>query len=320
MKSKSMLITFIAAVAVVTVLLAVAALYDLQISKSVAVLEAGEYVSDSRFGRVLEICGETPIYLFLAYAISVVFWNALWFGKKWMKCVLLPACVLGCLIVSTYAPVRMYSCYVAVSNPQAPDAKFRIIDAVVGIGISAVALTSVGFSSKTSVRRQLMLALVILFTAGFSQVLTHGTKFINKRARYCAMNAINDFSAFTPWYKFNGLSESLKSLAESIGREDAIRSFPSGHSAAAGITFSLMALPYVFEKLNNRRGKLLCFCIGLVCTAAVATSRLIMGAHFLSDVVIGASLAFFSAYVSMWLICENRSIKRLDEYCHANAE
>ena len=85
---------------------------------------------------------------------------------------------------------------------------------------------------------------------------------------------------------------------------DGFKSFPSGHTYAAGVSYALISLPYVCEKLNNKKGKLLCYLIPVLYTGLVAFYRIRVGAHFFSDVLVGGTLAFVFAELGRYFIFE----------------
>ena len=67
-------------------------------------------------------------------------------------------------------------------------------------------------------------------------------------------------------------------------------SFPSGHSAAAAATWAAVAL--VLGRGRPWRVKALLAAAAAAVTAAVATSRVLLGVHWVTDVVGGAALGF----------------------------
>lgn len=96
------------------------------------------------------------------------------------------------------------------------------------------------------------------------------------RVRY--RDLLNDVTLdrFTPFYVING--------------KNGNKSFPSGHTASAGMIYLSMLLPMINEKL--KKYKSLFFTVSIVYTSVVAFTRLVMGAHYLSDVTVGGIIAF----------------------------
>ena len=58
------------------------------------------------------------------------------------------------------------------------------------------------------------------------------------------------------------------------------------------MSFALVCLPDMFERFKKTYIKALCWVIPAAYTVTVAVTRIVVGAHFLSDVLIGGTLAF----------------------------
>ncbi len=67
-------------------------------------------------------------------------------------------------------------------------------------------------------------------------------------------------------------------------------SFPSGHTAAAAATYAAIAL--VAGRHRSRRTKAVLAGVAGGITVAVATSRVLLGAHWLTDVIAGAAVGW----------------------------
>jgi membrane-associated phospholipid phosphatase len=74
--------------------------------------------------------------------------------------------------------------------------------------------------------------------------------------------------------------------------EDASKSFPSGHETMAAVGFySLVSLPFTVTRLNTKKIRRSLFIIAVCGSGLVAFGRLLAGAHYLSDVIIGSLIA-----------------------------
>ena len=62
-----------------------------------------------------------------------------------------------------------------------------------------------------------------------------------------------------------------------------------------------------FDKLKNR--KQLCFFIPFVYSGIVAFTRLVMGAHYLSDVTIGGTVSFTIVIIAMAILQKKKYIE-----------
>ena len=99
---------------------------------------------------------------------------------------------------------------------------------------------------------------------------------------------------FVPWYD---LALSSERAARETGLDkNAFQSFPSGHSISnvAGI-FIFPAFSWVLPKLKGRETVL--FLTGLIYGLVIMLTRLILGAHFLTDVSFGALIAVIIGFV-----------------------
>ena len=147
-----------------------------------------------------------------------------------------------------------------------------------GLGFGAFVLfigRYVKFDEKTTK------ALIILSFAGVivmlgEVVLVESIKFGWGRVRFRDLLAAGSYDAFSSWVHPNGINGH--------------KSFPSGHTSGAGMSYLLMLLPYLSEKLRKR--KTLLFIIAFIFTGTVAFTRLVMGAHYLSDVTVGGAISF----------------------------
>ncbi len=89
-----------------------------------------------------------------------------------------------------------------------------------------------------------------------------------------------DFGAFTPWYK-KGDDMNIYSHANS---------FPSGHTTYSCTVFLSVLLCSAFDKL--KKALPFAFCFSFVYVALMGYSRLIAGAHYLTDVAGGAIIGY----------------------------
>jgi len=151
------------------------------------------------------------------------------------------------------------------------------------------------FTSKKEYDAELLRRLVILcIVMVISIYLLEMIKLCFSRPRYRLL--IQDIPGveFQPWYMpFAGSGELISS--NSLDWND-FRSFPSGHALQSmGLVFALPPLAEVYSRLG--RGKPVLFSAGAVFGILVCVSRMVMGAHFLSDVCIGSLMALLSAFV-----------------------
>ncbi|MGN0468883.1 MAG: phosphatase PAP2 family protein [Acutalibacteraceae bacterium] len=106
----------------------------------------------------------------------------------------------------------------------------------------------------------------------------------------CEMAENTDFSAFSPWYKI-GTGSDIYSHTDS---------FPSGHTTNSCAIFLSFLFAKAFEKLRKFTPILLAF--SFLYVAAMGLSRMMAGAHFLTDVVFGAIVGYTSVLVAFLIL------------------
>lgn len=97
---------------------------------------------------------------------------------------------------------------------------------------------------------------------------------------------------FSPWYRIVGTP-----------LDDTFKSFPSGHAADACMILSIILLAKLVPKLSAKTTLL--YTIAFIWTACVMLARIIAGAHFLSDVSVGAGLTCTIFFLLTNLLMQN---------------
>ena len=97
---------------------------------------------------------------------------------------------------------------------------------------------------------------------------------------------------FHPWWQWGTvLKEAL--LATGVAADE-FKSFPSGHAANATTMLLLGLIPYLKPPLQKYKTALVAF--GFAWAAVVAFSRIMIGAHYLTDTTVGFLVGFLSVY------------------------
>lgn len=156
---------------------------------------------------------------------------------------------------------------------------------VYGVGFSLVLILTAKF---IKIPKHLKKPIAVLAIAGIAvmavQLLAvEGMKYLWGRVRFRDLLAAGSYDAFTPWYVINGINGN--------------KSFPSGHTAGAAMSFLAMLLPYVSKKAYEHRQ--LCFILPFIYTCVVAVTRLVMGAHYLSDVAMGGAVGLLTVIIAI---------------------
>ena len=325
-----LIICVCAFVAVFVALLTVASFYDLQISETLTKgsLAAGEYYSSNQFALFFEVLGDSVVYLLGGIASLILVCAAIkmrdgepFLFIKELKGALYKT-VKTVLVIgfSAFAVYEFYEVFhdvvkytdrylyaaligteVEFSVESGYMIAIQLIFAVVTAGLIFALLIRV---KREDIFKLAKLAVLMLIVEALYLVLVGAIKTPIGRMRYRAMNAIGDidFSYYTPWYKINGarnvdingiiVSGSAERDSALFGATDTCKSFPSGHTYCAATSFVLVCLPDLFERFKKTWIKVLCWTVPSVYTLTVAVCRIVVGAHFLSDVLVGGTLAF----------------------------
>ena len=157
------------------------------------------------------------------------------------------------------------------------------------------------FLIKKSSREYLWLLLIILAVAIFLALVPGVTalKSIFHRPRFRSLGGVVEFY---PWWKRCSDYESLM-IQSGLDKEE-FKSFPSGHAGAAMVFVLASAFLPMLDK-KYARLQLPIFYTGVLWVILVAFARILVGAHFLSDVSMGSILTL------IFLIAANEVIMHL---------
>lgn len=184
----------------------------------------------------------------------------------------------------------------------------QLVYFIISFAVAAVSIFLVSKINKNTLEKLEALALAgVLF--GICVKLVEECKTITSRIRFREMVAYSngylneeglsegkyspltrdmvnntDFSAFTPWYK----------KGDDMGIYNRADSFPSGHTSYACTTFLSVLLCSAFEKLKKLAPFALC--VSTVYVFVMGYTRLVAGAHYLTDVA-GAALVGYTIFL-----------------------
>lgn len=158
--------------------------------------------------------------------------------------------------------------------------------AVIGlICCAAVIVCMVRLAKNASREAMIRVAATLFFVAFAEMLLINIVKIPWGRARM-RLVANDPRAYFMPWWQTgSALKDTLG--AAGVAAEE-FKSFPSGHTGNAAVLILLGLLPQLDSRLEKKKPLLLG--IGFGWTALVAFSRIIMGAHYLTDTTIGFTI------------------------------
>lgn len=253
-------------------LLAIGSIWDFQISQAL-------FDSSNPIATFFAAYGELPATIgFLAGGSLLVFSR-----NRTRKAIGAAQAVIGALLM-------LMGTFMACVMPQLYLTWPTALIVCLGLALSAATVLGIhALVAHENVRREDALAFGITITLAIflELVLINIIKIPWGRPRM-RLIAADPSVPFVPWWQPGvGLRDALVSAG--VATEE-FKSFPSGHSANAITLTCLALLPRMLPSLAGKRRALLLagFGWGLV----VALTRIIMGAHFLSDTVVGLVLGF----------------------------
>ena len=273
--SKTTKIVYGSLLGVIAILLAVGGVFDLTIANNV-------YQPENLVARILECVGYLPPFLFVGGMFAVLFFRV---KAEDEKRALKRVVFAGCTALNYLVFGFMMSGEILSVLWQR---------ALVGVGsmIVLAPLTLLFFRGRKDEelrRYEIFLIFASIVCVISSLVTINVVKYLWGRARYREMMADGDlmFEAFTPWYHPNGFSL------------HGHHSFPSGHTCAATNLMALFALEEIYPIEKNKR-KTIYIVVGMW-IFIMAYSRLVLGAHFLSDVTAGFAVGFVTYAVARYV-------------------
>lgn len=130
-------------------------------------------------------------------------------------------------------------------------------------------------------------------------LLNKVTKEIIARPRYRIAELYGIQNSFTPWYK--PLSEESKNILLASVDASELESFPSGHASSSA--YFMLALPFFANLLDSLKNKkTMLFYIGFGISLLVSMTRVLQGAHYLSDVMYGMLISVVMIFIANEII------------------
>lgn len=238
--------------------------FDLSISKAL-------YDQNNIFGNILAAFGEYPSSLgFVASGTMIIIGR-----NKEHKVKNILQIILGIwfIISGSLMAAMLPTNYLDISS---------ILSIIIGLTCSILTILLITKLAKNTDRQTIIkLASVFIIVIFANIIIINIIKIPWGRARY-RLVAVNDQAYFMPWYQpGTTLKDTL--VAQGVLKEE-FKSFPSGHTANASCMLLISLLPVLSSKLTNKKNIL--FITGIIWTCTVALSRIIMGAHYLTDTMI----------------------------------
>lgn len=241
-----------------SILIILAVFYDLQFSLLI-------YNGESFFGTFFEYVGEFPIYILVSYCMVIFFQR----NRQYKSTLQLLINVCFLALAYMFLFLLFFKLY---------DGSFYIIlDSLLALFLLAIFVLSTSFISEKKLQtlysfcKKTILFITIIF------LLNRVIKLLWGRIRFEDLVLLEDFSKFMPFWEISPFSGN--------------KSFCSGHVTSACCLLPLLIL------VKNSSCKAVYKCICSLSIFAfiflVAFSRIVYGAHFISDV----TFAFLIAWI-----------------------
>ena len=278
--------------AVLVVMLGVGTFADYQIAQAI-------YTPDNPLVIFVSSLGIFPLFYPVCFLLGVLAQRSFMSQKPKAQSVIgaivcvLFAVLMGALVMRSLLSIRdgfggMFG--------YEPSALVRMgIGGVVGAVLCALGFGAGKANDAKDLARSVLIVVVVLVG---SFIVLEIVKNFMQRPRPRLLFAGYEGIEFCPWYnKFSGAEDFM--AANGVER-DLFKSFPSGHSLqAAAFLASFYGLSLVYPGLRQKLGVALV--VEIVFALAVMSCRMILGAHFLSDVSTGALVSVIAFLVIMAL-------------------
>lgn len=274
-KKTTRTVAFIVAVCVFIIGMIFAAIFDFKISAALTSFTKDPIsITIPVFAIVFEIIGEWPASLLGAFCSAIIMRACVKIKKP-----------LGYIGIAGFAAVAVAIIFRSAKESIETvcgdfSAEKLIIVVPFTIVISLALMITVLILPDKTANRLLVPAIVCAAMLALVMFGVQALKILCGRVRMRELVTLGDISLFTPWYKMNPFS--------------GYHSLPSGHTANA---VSLGLLPLFYSKKFYKRfpnAKKVTFIAVAVWSVFMAFTRMLVGAHYLSDVLCGAFIAFIA--------------------------
>lgn len=255
--------------------------FDYQISSTL-------FNSKSLFGLSLAGYGQLPAMLCMSIsgALLIVFVKSLSLVKKAV------GYFFGALL-SVFA-VMMVTLDPIINIKGMPVLLSLVIAVIIIAAVDVLALQLTRHTQRQDIKKVIILLIATMF---LNMLIINIVKIPWGRPRM-RMIAVTPDAMFQPWWII-GSQAKEHFMALGVVAEE-FKSFPSGHSGNAACAMLIGVLPLLNSYFKGKENLL--FFSGFAFALLVALSRIIMGAHFLTDITVGITVTFVVEVVMVWIL------------------
>lgn len=253
-------------------------------------------VNTNMLGVILAGFSELPVCFALAFAGSIlIVYNPKEGNKVYeVLSIIVGAVALG---LSVYYCYDTWQEYMSFAMNTGKDTFFKITGVIFSILFNAaVVLFVIFFTKKFNRRNMLFLAIFFLIFVAAVSATTTGMKYLwsRPRPRYIfAQEGVDPATLFKNAWELNSFY---------AFKESECKSFPSGHSAYATIGMFIFPLLTLLsdKRKEDRKLQIVLFYVGFIWALITMLSRVLAGAHFLSDVAAGYLVTWLLGFISLF--------------------
>lgn len=266
-------------------------------------MEIAEKIANqsSAFGILLTATGNMPAVFFGVFGGAALLFVET--RTRIGKIIIRVAGVLDIIIASGFLYVSSAE-FASLSATVEHETLYKLI--LVGFIVIADAIIIIltfKFRKRVDQRNLLRVAILIIAIIGLYSVCGEIIKYLASRPR--PRQIWNEGMIFREWYQWKPL-DNLE-----------CKSFVSGHAANATCLMTIIPLFMSLTKFNNKKYTyIISFVVGGLFACMVAISRMVAGAHFLTDVTGGMLLSIFFQALVMRVgpLILNKIDKEIDKY------
>ncbi|MCR5457229.1 MAG: phosphatase PAP2 family protein [Clostridiales bacterium] len=288
-------ITCIIAIFIVILGLTLGAFFDLDISKALAISETDGTLAlrvHPISSIILTVIGYFLPFVFIGFSAAVITLNLLRKKEK-MKtmekliCVVLFLGVIACMAYIAYETMD------TISTTKFGFWHYLMMALMIFVMTFLIWYVAINLNPVV-VKKSYVPAIITVVSYGAALAFAEAAKLIWGRIRPRELVELGSFDGFVNWYQVSGLTGH--------------KSFPSGHSVEA--ILMLLVILWMTALGASKKAKKITT-IGILCwTALMMFSRILAGAHFLSDVTAGFAIGFAFLYIA-FVMYERKTGKSL---------
>ena len=289
---------FTIVIAVLIAGLIIGSFFDYQISTFLVQKNNGLAIFFAAFG-------ELPGYAVLSFFSGFTFILGLkHYRKVWGGWVLMGSAVIGVGCAAFFQGKAIFSI-----NAYNMEEKTLFPGLLVGTGLMVLpVLAGLFFGNKAHNKELWRIAFFSLVAIGISIGLVTIVKHIPDRPRYRLVVSNPDVD-FYPWWKICKEKDALIQTY-GISKED-FKSFPSGHVGITSAMFVSVYIPMLLEMKKPEMWKRIFFYVTCAYILFLAYTRILAGAHYLSDVAAGGIISV-SIYLGLIFFLDKYA-KKIEE-------